>query len=468
MRMKPGFGLAVLLGFFATASAAEAKTDPKPPPLKIDMGAPEVLSWVPPAYPKEAIDQKLEGRVQMRLVVDETGVVTKARVLHSTNTVFEEAALESVRQWKFSPAISDGHNISDCVDVTVPFRRADRKLSRAASDPPADVVLSVAEAPHVPAVKVSVRDPDYPDSLLSRLLPGVVIVEFSVSPEGQATALRVKGATHVDFVQPALAAVEKSTFRPAQQGDLAVAAQMEAAMEFTVMEADSKRVDILEANGVSLASDEANVVDTRPHLNVLADPVYPYDLLLAGAEGDAVADFVIGTGGRVESVTVREAAQPAFGLALTAALDGWAFKPALRSDGTPVAVKASIRWHFSLAPDSAIAQVTARLLKRLRAGDTAGMGARGLDGRLNPRDQIQPLYPTVLLGEKPSGGATIQFIVDRTGRCRLARIVSATREEFGWAAATAVERWVFDPPRKKGETVDIRVSIPFTFNPPKE
>jgi TonB family protein len=74
----------------------------------------------------------------------------------------------------------------------------------------------------------------------------------------------------------------------------------------------------------------------------------------------------------------------------------------------------------------------------------------------------------VLLGEKPSGGATIQFIVDRTGRCRLARIVSATREEFGWAAATAVERWVFDPPRKKGETVDIRVSIPFTFNPPKE
>jgi len=129
---------------------------------------------------------------------------------------------------------------------------------------------------------------------------------------------------------------------------------------------------------------------------------------------------------------------------------------------------ASIRWHFSLAPDSALAQVTGRLLKRLRAGDTAGMGARGLDGRLNPRDQIQPLYPTVLLGEKPSGGATIQFIVDRTGRCRLARIVSATREEFGWAAATAVERWVFDPPRKKGETVDIRVSIPFTFNPPKE
>ena len=103
---------------------------------------------------------------------------------------------------------------------------------------------------------------------------------------------------------------------------------------------------------MSLTNDEANVVDTRPHLNVLADPVNPYDLLLAGAEGDAVADFVIGTEGRVESVTVREAAQPAFGQALTAALDGWLFEHASRPDGTPVAVKASIRWHFSLAPDS--------------------------------------------------------------------------------------------------------------------
>jgi len=129
-------------------------------------------------------------------------------------------------------------------------------------------------------------------------------------------------------------------------------------------------------------------------------------------------------------------------------------------------VKASLRWSFSLAPDSALFQGMSRLLKRVRTNDTADLGAKGLDGRLNPRYRVPPLYPARLLSEKPSGEATIQFIVDRDGRCRMAKIVSATREEFGWAAATAVEQWVFDPPRRGGEPADVRVSIPFKFSPP--
>jgi TonB family protein len=471
MRTERGFGLAAaLLGFFfaAAASAAETKADRKPPPLQVEMGAPIALSWVPPAYPQEAIAQKLEGRVQVRLVVDETGTVTKARVLLSSNRVFEEAAIQSARQWRFSPPISDGRNVSQCVDATLPFRRADFKRKQVPSIPPAEVVLSIVEAPHTSAVKIRGRDPDYPGSLLSRHLPGVVVVKFIVSAEGRAQAPRVLGATHADFAQPALAAVETLVFRPAMQGDLAIAAPMESAMEFTVQDVDRTRVDVLEANGVTLANDEATALDVRPHLKILADPVYPYDLLIAGTEGDAGADFVIGTEGRVESVAVREATQPAFGLALTAALDSWLFEPALRSDGNRIAVKASLRWHFSMAPDTAVAQAAGRLLERVRVNDTADMGSKGLDGPLHPRYQMQPVYPSRLLPEKPSGRAAVQFIVDRNGRCRMARIVSATREEFGWAAATAVEQWVFDPPKKGGKAVDMRVSIPFEFKPPAE
>jgi TonB family protein len=40
-------------------------------------------------------------------------------------------------------------------------------------------------------------------------------------------------------------------------------------------------------------------------------------------------------------------------------------------------------------------------------------------------------------------------------------------EAFGWAAATAVERWVFDPPKRGGQPVDVRVTIPFQFDLPK-
>ena len=468
MSLKRVFFEASLFGLFcAVGLAAETKNDQKPAPLVVEMGAPQVISWVTPVFPKEAVDQKLEGRVRVRLIVNETGVVTKARVLHSSNTVFEEAAVQSVLQWKFTAGISDGHAGSQCVDLTVPFRRADLNASGSPSKPPLEVMLSIGEAPRTEAVEFGGEDPDYPDSLLSRHLPGVVIVKFTVNPEGRMQDLKILGATHADFVQPALAATEKWKFHPAQQGDLAVAASMESSLEFSVMEPDNKRVDVLEANGVTLASDQANAVERRPHLQILADPVYPYELMLAGTEGDAVADFVIGTGGRVGSIVMRKAAQPAFGQALTAALDSWLFEPALGSDGTPVEVRASLRWHFSLAPESAVFQATSRLLERVRANDTADMGAKGLDGQLKPRRQVPPLYPARLLQEKPSGDATIQFIVDRGGRCRMARIVSATREEFGWAAATAVEQWIFDPPRRGGQPADVRVSIPFQFSPPK-
>ena len=449
--MKRWFGLAALLGFFfGGALAAETKTDQKPAPLEVEMGPPQILSWVPPVFPREAIDLKIDGRVKVRFIVDETGAVAKARMLLSTHKVFEEAAVQSVRQWKFAPTVLDGRNVSKCADVTVPFRHADLKRNQASTLPLAEVILSLVESPYASPTKAGGNDPDYPGSLLSRFLPGVVVVRFSVSPEGRVQALQILGATHADFVQPALAAAEKWTFHPAQRGDLAVAAPMAASLEFSVVKAEDKPVNVMEANGVTLANDPTSPLDMPPRLKILVDPVYPYDLLLAGTEGDAVADFVIGSDGRTESITIRETAQPAFGQALSAALDGCRFEPALSSGGTPVAVKASWRWHFSLAPDSAVFQATARLLERVRADDTADMGARGLDGRLNPRYQLEPLYPTRLLQGKPAGAATIQFIVDRTGRCRMARIVSATREEFGWAAATAVEQWVFDPPRRGG------------------
>jgi TonB family protein len=60
----------------------------------------------------------------------------------------------------------------------------------------------------------------------------------------------------------------------------------------------------------------------------------------------------------------------------------------------------------------------------------------------------------------------IDFVIDRDGRARLPQIISATSEEFGWAAATAVAQWVFRPPLRGGQPVDIKVRIPFSFKAP--
>lgn len=458
-------GQRFLLGLALLAAAAgRAGTEPA---LVAEMGAPIAVSWVPPVYPQGAAARKLEGRVKVRFVVDETGAVTKARALESSDRVFEDPAVQSVLQWKFEPALDEGRKIARCMEVVLPFRIADRNRRDVPSFPPAEVSLTLACPPLEPAAKTAGDEPSYPDALLTRHLPGQVVVNFTVDAQGRMQGLTILGATHTEFVRPALAALASWVFRPAKQGDLVVPTPQKAALEFATV--DARPVDLLQANGVKLAEHQDTdlaALDTWPALLILVDPVYPYGLALAGKTGDAEADFVIRQDGRVEGVAVRSATEPAFGRALAAALECWAFSPA-RKNGEGVPVKATWRWHFAPVETPGVSWPPGRLAERLREGDTAGMVAKGLDARPRPRYQPPPQYPLEFEGAKPAGKAEIQFIVDVDGRCRLARIVSASDERFGWAAATAVERWVFDPPTRGGQPVDVRFTIPFEFQPPK-
>ena len=426
----------------------------------------QCVSWVQPIYPREAIDKKLEGTVTVRFIVDVTGVVTRARAVAPPSGVFVEPALAAVRQWRYAPIIEEGRTVAKCVEAKLSFQLADLKGKPESSPMRARVMQSLVYPPSTPVTKKTVGDPDYPDSLLSRHLPGMVWVDCSVDAEGHLQGLTILGATHADFIRPALDAAEKWSFQPAKQGDLGLPATMKGLLEFTVL--DVAKTDVLAANGVILAKElsdgsSADSLDQKPEILVAVDPVFPYDLLLAGTEGEAVAGFEIQADGRVGSVTVREATQPAFGRALAAALECWFFRPA-HKDGSKVPVPATMQHKFGLTEADGMRPAVAQLADRVRNNDTEGMGARGLDARLNPRSRELPVYPAQLLGEKPAGAAEIAFIIDREGRCRLARIVSATHELFGWAAATAVERWVFDPPKRGGQPVEVRVTIPIQFD----
>jgi TonB family protein len=64
-----------------------------------------------------------------------------------------------------------------------------------------------------------------------------------------------------------------------------------------------------------------------------------------------------------------------------------------------------------------------------------------------------------------TGEAEVEFVIDRHGRVRLPRVVRATEEAFGWAAATAVSQWVFEAPTKGGEPAEVVVRVPVGFKP---
>lgn len=82
-----------------------------------------VLHRVPPRYPSRAEARGIEGWVRLEITVSPTGTVSKARVVDaSPKSVFDRAALEAIRQWRFKPAFREGRAVEQQADQTVRFR----------------------------------------------------------------------------------------------------------------------------------------------------------------------------------------------------------------------------------------------------------------------------------------------------------------------------------------------------------
>jgi protein TonB len=66
---------------------------------------------VVPNYPHSAHSRSLEGWVELEFTVSETGEVSNARVMQSSATIFEGAALSAISRWRFEPVLVDGRPV---------------------------------------------------------------------------------------------------------------------------------------------------------------------------------------------------------------------------------------------------------------------------------------------------------------------------------------------------------------------
>jgi len=427
-----------------------------PAPLQADFDEARLRDWVQPTYPEAAQKAKLEGQVIVDFVVGLDGKVARAEIKDSPNPVFNEAALAAVRAWTFSPALEEAKPVVSGMTVPIVFQLAQLKQKQVSLRPPEPLLPHAAKL--VPAKFSAAPDPDYPTELEERKIPGEVQIEFTVDAEGLPRKPRVVWASHAAFVEAALRALEKTTFTPAHQGLLTKPMTMQYPVEFEFLGA--KRPEILEANQLTLVGEAKTKAEPVPF--VLIEPVYPLEHLLAGEEGTATAEFTVETRGNTANVTLVSASAPEYGAALLAAVEAWGFKPA-SSDGVKIPVQLRVVYGFAPKTGGNVF----RLVEALRPGGSGIAGPSGLDQKLKPLWRGFPVYPAALREEPIEGSAEIEFIIDRDGRARLPRVKSATNDEFGWAAATAISQWVFERPIKKGESVDVTVSIPVKFAPPK-
>lgn len=119
----------------ALATTTTTLATPPPttlPPLQpgalVDVSEPGVLAPVvdktpPLQYPQLALRQRVEGTVELNVLVDEKGLVTDATVVKGAGKVgLDEAAIENVKKRRYRPATKDGVPVKVWIPVRVQFR----------------------------------------------------------------------------------------------------------------------------------------------------------------------------------------------------------------------------------------------------------------------------------------------------------------------------------------------------------
>jgi protein TonB len=91
-------------------------------PLRVggNIRPPAKTRHVNPVYPPDAQAERVQGVVILEVTISETGQVSEARVLRSV-PLLDQAAVDAVRQWEFSPTLLNGNAVPIIMTVTVQF-----------------------------------------------------------------------------------------------------------------------------------------------------------------------------------------------------------------------------------------------------------------------------------------------------------------------------------------------------------
>lgn len=92
-------------------------TTPAPPspvpaqemgPIRVSPGqGPGLIKKVEPQYPPIARSARMTGTVVVDAVIRKDGTVSDVTILKSSNKMFEQACIDAVRQWRFTPGPQD-------------------------------------------------------------------------------------------------------------------------------------------------------------------------------------------------------------------------------------------------------------------------------------------------------------------------------------------------------------------------
>jgi TonB family protein len=85
------------------------------------VSAPQLLHSVEPEFTEDARRQNYQGNVSIKLIVDSQGNPQDVRLVNHLGMGLDEKAIEAVRQYRFRPAMYQGHPVSVQIVIDVDF-----------------------------------------------------------------------------------------------------------------------------------------------------------------------------------------------------------------------------------------------------------------------------------------------------------------------------------------------------------
>ena len=127
MKSSRRFPVGGLLGTVALAalflSIGFAQDAPKDAPKKVTKseGLNALATKAAPEYPAIARQLKIEGAVELEVLVTESGTVEKVNIV-SGNPVLTRPASDAVKKWRYAPFTADGKAVKATVPVSLSFK----------------------------------------------------------------------------------------------------------------------------------------------------------------------------------------------------------------------------------------------------------------------------------------------------------------------------------------------------------
>lgn len=171
---------------------------------------PKLIKEVKPVYPDVARKALVQGVVVLEAHIDKAGKVKDLEVV-SGHPLFNQAAMDAVRQWEYVPYMPDGTPREVAFTVTVTFRLDPKETKRPPESGNASTLrLLTEERPK----RVREVVPIYPAEAMKQRLQGVVVVEAQIDHQGMVKDAKVLASPAECLSTAALTAVRQWRYEP--------------------------------------------------------------------------------------------------------------------------------------------------------------------------------------------------------------------------------------------------------------